>query len=51
MNPKVLRRYIIVAGIATFAMFSVWTLVAVFLSEVPGDYYTREGDIRLGDGK
>ncbi len=51
MNPKVLRRYIIVAGIATFAMFSVWTLVAVFLNEVPGDYYTREGDIRLGEGK
>ncbi len=51
MNPKVLRRYVIVGAIATFAMFSVWTLFAVFLNEEPGDYYTREGDIRLGEGK
>jgi tetratricopeptide (TPR) repeat protein len=51
MNAKILRRYIIVAGIATFAMFSIWALTSVFLNEVPGDYYTREGDIRLGDGK
>lgn len=51
MNPKVLRRYIVVAAIATFAMFSVWTLASVFLNEAPGDYYTREGDIRLSDGR
>jgi tetratricopeptide (TPR) repeat protein len=51
MNPKVLRRYIVVAAIATFAMFSVWTLIMVFFSEAPGDYYTREGDIRLGDSR
>ena len=50
MSPKVLRRYIIVAAIATFAMFSIWTFFAVFLNEEPGDYYTREGDIRLGEG-
>ncbi len=51
MNPHVLRRYVIIAAIATFAMFSAWTLVMVFFSEEPGDYYTREGDIRLGEGK
>jgi tetratricopeptide (TPR) repeat protein len=51
MSPKVLRRYIIVAAIATFAMFSIWTLMAVFVNEAPGDYYTREGDIRLSDDK
>ena len=51
MNPHVLRRYIIIAAIATVALFSVWTLVMVFFSEEPGDYYTREGDIRLGEGK
>ncbi len=51
MNPNVLRRYVIVAAIATFAMFSVFTLWSVFLNEVPGDYYTREGDIRLGESK
>ena len=51
MNPRVLRRYIVVAAITTFALFTIWTLVSVFLSEEPGDYYTREGDIRLGEGK
>jgi tetratricopeptide (TPR) repeat protein len=51
MNPKLLRRYIVIAAIATFAMFSIWTLTLVFFNEAPGDYYTREGDIRLGESK
>ena len=51
MNPLVLRRYIIIAAITTVALFSIWTLFMVFFSEEPGDYYTREGDIRLGEGK
>ncbi len=50
MNPRVLRRFIKIAGIATFAMFSVWVVVQMYFSEQPGDYYTREGDIRLSEG-
>jgi len=51
MNPAVLRRFIIIAGIATFVAFSAWTVAKMVLTEQPGDYYTRQGDIRLGEGK
>ncbi len=51
MNPLVLRRFVIIAGIATFAAFSLWAVLAVFVNEAPGDYYTRQGDIRLGEKK
>ncbi len=51
MNPLVLRRFIIIAGIATFVAFSAWTIMSVFVNEAPGDYYTRQGDIRLGEKK
>lgn len=50
MNPRVLRRFIIIAGVATFAAFTGWMVAKSFVSSLPGDYYTREGDIRLGDG-
>ena len=49
MNPRVLRRFVIIAAIATFLAFSAWTVTQTFLAEAPGDYYTRQGDIRLGD--
>lgn len=51
MNPAVLRRFIVIAAIATFVAFSAWTVAKLFLTEQPGDYYTRQGDIRLGEGK
>ena len=51
MNPRVLRRFVIIAGIATFVMFSVWAVAQVFLNRQPGDYYTRQGDNRLSEGK
>ncbi|MDX1484140.1 MAG: tetratricopeptide repeat protein [Alphaproteobacteria bacterium] len=51
MDPRVLRRFIIIGAIATFVAFSGWTVAKLFLYEEPGDYYTREGDIRLGDGR
>ena len=50
MNPRVLRRFIKIAGIATFAMFSIWAVAQMYFNELPGDYYTREGDIRLSEG-
>jgi tetratricopeptide (TPR) repeat protein len=49
MNPRVLRRFIIIAALATFVAFSGWMVTKMFVSSEPGDYYTREGDIRLGD--
>jgi tetratricopeptide (TPR) repeat protein len=50
MNPRVLRRFIKIAGIATFVMFSLWAVMQMYFNEQPGDYYTREGDIRLSEG-
>ena len=51
MNPLVLRRFVIIAAVATFIAFTLWTVVGLFVNEAPGDYYTREGDIRLGEKK
>ncbi len=51
MNPRVLRRFIIIAAIATFVAFSGWMVTKVMVTSEPGDYYTREGDIRLGDAR
>lgn len=51
MNPRVLRRFIILMGIATFAAFSIWGVVHMMSTRVPGDYHTRAGDILLGDKK
>ena len=50
MNPNVLRRFIKIVGIATLVMFSFWVVVQMYFNEQPGDYYTREGDIRLSEG-
>ncbi len=51
MNRRILKRFVVICAIATFAMFSVWTVVWLFSNEEPGDYYTRQGDIRLGEDK
>jgi tetratricopeptide (TPR) repeat protein len=51
MNPKVLRRFVILLGIATFAFFSLWMVIQMIRDDVPGDFHTRAGDILLGDGK
>ncbi len=51
MNPQVLRRFVIIAAIVTFVAFSGWMVTRMLLDEAPGDYYTREGDIRLSDGR
>ena len=50
MNPRVLRHFIKIAGITTFVMFSIWAVTQMYLNELPGDFYTREGDIRLSEG-
>jgi tetratricopeptide (TPR) repeat protein len=50
-SPRVLRRFIILAGVATFAMFTLWAVVREIVDAPPGDYEVRQGDILLGDGK
>jgi len=51
MNPRVLRRFIILMGILTFAAFSTWGVVHMMSTRAPGDYHTRAGDILLSDRK
>ncbi len=48
-NPRVLRRFIILMGVATFAMFTVWAVLKSYVKAPPGDYEVRQGDILLGD--
>jgi tetratricopeptide (TPR) repeat protein len=49
MNPLVIRRFIKYLAILTVGMFSVWALVNMYLNELPGDYDTRQGDIKISD--
>ena len=49
-NPRVLRRFIILMGIATFVMFTFWAVVRSYVHTPEGDYEVRQGDIFLGDG-
>ena len=51
MNPRILKRYIILMAIATFAMFTVSAVVKQFAEVPPGDYQVRQGDLRLGELK
>ncbi|MBL6957996.1 MAG: tetratricopeptide repeat protein [Rhodospirillales bacterium] len=51
MNPRVLRRFIIIAGISTFVMFSFWAVFKSVWESPPGDYEVRQGDILLTDRK
>lgn len=51
MNPRVLRRFVILMVIGIVAFVAFQTGYDYFTSSAPGDYYVREGDIRLSDGK
>jgi tetratricopeptide (TPR) repeat protein len=50
-SPRVIRRFIIVAAVATFVMFTFWAVVKQYVQVPPGDYEVRQGDILLGDKK
>lgn len=50
-SPAVVRRFTTIAAIATFVMFTVWTVVHEYVETPPGDYETRQGDILLSDRK
>lgn len=49
MNPRVLKRFVIICSIATFVMFSVWMLIQSFMNRPAGDYETQVCDQRLKD--
>lgn len=51
MNPRILRRFVVLCAIATFAMFSLWAVIDYFTASLPGDYEVRQGDILLTDKK
>ena len=50
-SPRVVRRLIILMGVATFVMFSAWAVLNNYLQAPPGDFEVRQGDIMLGDKK
>ncbi|NQV82770.1 MAG: tetratricopeptide repeat protein [Rhodospirillales bacterium] len=50
-NPRILKRFVILLGVATFVMFSVWMMVNNYKGQTGGDYEVRQGDILLSDGK
>jgi len=50
-DPRVLRRFVILMGIATFVAFTFWAVLKNYVRTPSGDYEVRQGDILLGDGK
>jgi tetratricopeptide (TPR) repeat protein len=50
-NPRVIRRFIILMGVATFGMFTFWAVFKSYVGAPDGDYEVRQGDIFLGDSK
>ncbi len=50
-DPRVLKRFIILLGIATFVMFSIWMMMRNYEGQTEGDYEVRQGDIFLSDEK
>ena len=50
-DPRVLRRFIILMAIATFAMFSFWAVLKSYVRTPDGDYEVRQGDVLLGGGE
>ena len=51
MNPRVLKRFIIICLVATFVVFTASSFFQELFQGEPGDFYTRQGDILLGDKK
>jgi tetratricopeptide (TPR) repeat protein len=50
-NPRVLKRFVILLGAATFVMFSIWMMINNYKGQTEGDYEVRQGDILLSDEK
>jgi tetratricopeptide (TPR) repeat protein len=51
MNPRILKRFIIICLAATFIIFTGSIFFKEYFDAVPGDFETRQGDILLSDKK
>jgi tetratricopeptide (TPR) repeat protein len=51
IHPRVVRRFVILTAVATFAMFSLWAVLTNYTQAPRGDFEVRQGDILLGDEK
>jgi hypothetical protein len=51
MNPRVLKRFIIICLVATFIIYTGSIFFKEYFGAVPGDFETRQGDILLSDKK
>ena len=47
MNPRVLRRFIILMVALTVGMFLSWDLLKSYVTQPAGDFDTKMGDQRL----
>ena len=50
MDQRVLRRFVKNMAVLVLVVFSLWALWEMYSGELPGDYATRQGDIRLSEG-
>ena len=50
MNPRVLRRFIMLMAALTFLAFTAWAIHG-YLNPIPGDFQVRRGDIHLSGGE
>ena len=51
MNPRVLRRFIILMAALTVGAFVFWDLIDDYVRRAPGDFETEMGSNRLVDGQ
>ena len=49
MNPRVLRRFIVLMALLTVGAFVFWDVLEGYVQREPGDYYTEAGSNRLVD--
>lgn len=50
MNPRVLRRFVILMAVLTVGTFIFWDVLDDFVRRAPGDFETEMGSNRLKDG-
>jgi len=50
MNPRVLRRFVVLMALLTVGAFVFWDLLEGYVSRTPGDFNTEMGSQRLEDG-
>jgi tetratricopeptide (TPR) repeat protein len=51
MNPRVLRRFVVLMAVLTVGAFIFWDVFEDFAARAPGDFETEMGSNRLVDGR